>query len=499
MTKRFSSKKVWSWKVNLLVIAWLSGGVLAYSLVQVYQLRNTLQDHLVESREMVVRTVNRQIEQGVASKEALNDTIAIFLSNTARFIHTLHVVEPFSVSELASYADENGLTGVLVQDPSGVQIQGPEKWYPYSISPVKSRILSQNKETGEVVFFWPTPRGGTVVLGFPDRQFAILHRQFSLSEILNHLSSSPEINFIEIKDLQTNYRTDAPGIVIENVSVAGHDVIVGFDTTRYEQRVAKVWQDFFLYGTLLGGFGVFLSYLLYKYQQHYFEKIQAYERALARQQEDASLGRAAGTIAHEVRNPLNAIGIGLQRISFEANLDEEHENLVVAMGEALRRTNTIVEGLLNYSRPLTITVKPCNLDKIIAGLVLLRESQCQSESIDLSFSPGCNGEVKLDRDIFSQMIDNLLKNSIEAQSSGGWISIESGLLDAHVRVRVKNAGFNKSDAIDQLSEPYFSGKTRGSGLGLAICEKIVQAHGGQLVFTEPEPGVLQVDVLIPVA
>ncbi len=499
MNKKLVAEKVWSWKVNLLVVAWLAGGVLAYSLVQVYQLRSTLQQHLLENREMVVGTVNRQIEQGVASEEALNDTIALFLSNTARFVHNLHIVEPFSVLELASYADENGLTGVLVQDADGKHVQGPSGWYSKPIPHVKNTLLEQNKKTGEVVFFWPTPRGGTVVLGFPDRQFAKLHQQFSLEEILSHLSTSPEINFIEIKKDNTQYGRDRSGVVIEDVSVAGHNVMVGFDTVRYEQRISKVWQDFFLYGTLLGGFGVFLSFLLYKYQRHYFEKIQTYERALAREQEDASLGRAAGTIAHEVRNPLNAIGIGLQRISFEANLDAEQEKLVLAMSEALRRTNTIVEGLLNYSRPLAVTTKPCNFDNIVAGLVLLRESQCRSESIDLTFSPGCSREVNVDQDAFSQVVDNLLKNSIEAQPSGGWITVETTLVEGYARLRVKNSGFDKSDAIDQLVEPYFTGKTRGSGLGLAICEKIVHAHGGQLLFSEPEASVLQVDVLILVA
>lgn len=497
MNKTGSVKKVWSWKVNLLVMTWLAGGVLAYSLIQVYQLRSTLAQHLLENREMVVRTVNRQIEQGIAAEEALNDTIALFLANTARFLHNLHKVEPFSSPELASYADENGLTGVLIVGPGGTQVQGPSHWYGDAVPATDAARLLQKKESGEVIFSWPIPGGGAVVLGFPDRQFTKLHQQFSLDEILKHLSSSPEINFIEIRHPQTDYTTAKDGIVIENVSVAGYEVIVGYDTTRYEKRVSKVWQDFFLYGTLLGGFGVFLSYLLYKYQKHYFARLQNFERVLAREQEDAALGRAAGTIAHEVRNPLNAIGIGLQRIGFEADLDQEQKDLVAAMGEALRRTNTIVEGLLNYSRPLSITSKPCNLDQVLGQVVLLRESQCRTEAIDLRFNPGCTGQVLLDQDMFSQVVDNLLKNSIEAQPAGGWIQIESDMKDSQVRIVVQNPGFDKGAEIDQLAEPYFTGKTRGSGLGLAICEKIVQAHDGQLLFSELEPGVLQVEVLLP--
>ena len=498
MVSRSTARTVWSWKVNLLVILWLAGGVLAYSLVQVYQLRTTLEQHLLENRDMVVRTVNRQIEQGLAAEEALNETIALFLSNTARFIYNLHKTEPFSVSELGSYADENGLMGILIHSVSGVDIQGPAKWYSGSVKNVKRTELRQNKESGEILFFWPTPLGGAVVVGFPDCQFAKLQQQFAVTQILWELSASPEISFIEIMNPQKDYSQGVVGVSVRNVDVAGYNVIVGFDTARYEQRVSRVWQDFFLYGTLLGGFGLFLSYLLYKYQQHYFEQIQKFERKLAREQEDAALGRAAGTIAHEVRNPLNAIGMGLQRISFEASMDQEHKQLVSAMGEALRRTNTIVEGLLDYSRPLTINTQSCHIDHVLAQVVLLRESQCQTEGIELQFTPNCHCEVMLDKDMFSQVIDNVLKNSIEAQPSGGWIRVKSSLLDGQARVRVENPGFEKGTEIDHLVEPYFTGKTRGSGLGLAICERIVQAHGGQMLFIEPETGVLQVDVLFPV-
>ncbi len=499
MSNNFSGGKVWAWKVNLLVMTCLAGGVLAYSLMQVYQLRSTLAIHLVENCDMVVRTVNRQVEQGLAAEDALNETIELFLANTARFIHNLHKIEPFSGIELANYADENSLTGILLHAADGSQVQGPAGWYSGEVLAASKTLLLQNKNNEEVIFSWPTPRGGTVLLGLPDRQLTKLHQQFGVDVILAHLSDSPEINFIEIKNQQTDYSQIRPGINLETVVVAGHEVIVGFDTTRYEQRVAKVWQDFFLYGSLLGGFGLFLSWLLYAYQQHYFNEIQSFERALAREQEDAVLGRAAGTIAHEVRNPLNAIGIGLQRIGIEANLEKEHEQLVAAMGEALRRTNTIVEGLLSYSKPLTIKTELCNMDKLLAQVVLLRELQCRSEAIDLTFSPGCTREVLLDKNGFSQVIDNVLKNSIEAQPTGGWIIIESGVLERQVWVRVKNAGFTKGAEIDQLVEPYFTGKTRGSGLGLAICEKVIQAHGGELLFKEPESGVLQVDILFPIA
>ncbi len=497
MTKRKPSSKAWSWKMNLVAFGLVTVAALLYSLGQVYYLRQTLKNHLRDNRQMVVAAVDRQTELGSLAEAALNDTILLFLGNTARFLNFLHEIEPFEDQELASFADENGLAGVAIVGPGQARVSGPQGWLASTERCAGNGDLLR-KESGIYLLSWPAPQGGCVLIGYPDRQLQKVQEQFSLASILAFLASSPEIVFLEIADPNQDYTSLGPDVAAESIHIQDQEVVIGFDTRRYRERVWRIWQNFILSASFFAGFGLLLTLVLYRFQQQHIAEITNYERELAREQEDAALGRAAATIAHEVRNPLNAIGLGLQRIDLETNLDGEHKALLTAMGKAMQRTNTIVEGLLRYSRPIALRFTAVDVDKLLAQQLLLRDPQCAQENIKVDFSPGFQGEIKADADLLAQLFDNIIKNGIEAQPEGGWLKVVSSRQEGGVVVTFENDGFVKAEDLARLAEPYFTGKTRGSGLGLAVCAKIVESHQGLLSFEEVRKGVLQVRVWLPV-
>ncbi|WP_242445596.1 histidine kinase dimerization/phospho-acceptor domain-containing protein [Chromatium okenii] len=93
----------------------------------------------------------------------------------------------------------------------------------------------------------------------------------------------------------------------------------------------------------------------------------AYERRLSRQREEAGLGRAAAAIAHEIRNPLNAMAMGLQRLQLEADeLLPAHRRLLDIVFAAVGRTNSTVTGLLDYARPLHPRRERLALDALVS-------------------------------------------------------------------------------------------------------------------------------------
>ncbi len=496
MDNRDQGGKAWSWKANLLAFGLVTIAVLLYSLGQVYYLRQTLENHLGDSRHMVLSAVDRQTDLGFLAEDALNETILLFLGNTARFLNFLDAVEPFHERELASFADENGLAGVAMVGSGQERVSGPAGWLPAGQECVANGgVLT--KDSGLFLLSWPRPQGGCVLIGYPDRQLRKLQEQFSLSSILTFLATAPEIAFLEVAASGQDYGQRGPDVAVERINIQGQEVVIGFDTTRYSERVRTIWQNFILYASFFAVFGLLLTFILYRFQQQHINEITSYERELARQQEDAALGRAAATIAHEVRNPLNAIGIGLQRIDLEGALTADHKALLAAMDTALQRTNTIVEGLLRYSRPVALRSAPVEIDKLLAQQLLLREPQCAREHIKVDFQPGFHGEIQADADLLAQLFDNIIKNAIEAQHDGGWLKIVSTARDGGVVVTCENGGFVETENLARLAEPYFTGKTRGSGLGLAVCAKIIESHGGRLSFEEVHEGVLRVGVWLP--
>jgi signal transduction histidine kinase len=246
--------------------------------------------------------------------------------------------------------------------------------------------------------------------------------------------------------------------------------------------------------------GIFFSWLLYRYQQRDLKQATHFERMLAREHEAASLGRATATIAHEVRNPLNAINMGLQRLQLESdNLNEEQEEMLVAMREAVTRTSTIVTELQRFTRKLQPEHKPVQLEEIINQVLTLYRPACTDQVITVTSTIQSSLPVIGDRELLAELLENLLKNCVEAQTDGGFIQIQlQDDQDSQILI-INNGGFTLSgNDRSRPGEPYFTSKTRGTGLGLALCRRIAEAHNGQLeIQTFPNNETFSVKLTLP--
>ena len=211
-------------------------------------------------------------------------------------------------------------------------------------------------------------------------------------------------------------------------------------------------------------------------------RTRKYERQLSREREDAALGRVAAAIAHEVRNPLNALGMGLQRLQIEAHeLSSDHQQLLSLMLDSVDRTNRTIGGLLKYARPRKPNQRSIRLDLIIEEQLLLYESRCKEIGIEVAKNIDFREPVFADADLLSQVVQNLLLNAIEAQAGGGFIRIELKRRGSEVSLSIHNGGFFLSDdQAEHIFEPYFTTKVQGTGLGLSIAQRIIETHGGRL-------------------
>ena len=105
-----------------------------------------------------------------------------------------------------------------------------------------------------------------------------------------------------------------------------------------------------------------------------------------------------------------------------------------------------------------------------------------------------------DPGLLGQVVENLLKNAIEAQPGGGAIQVEVARKDQEICLRVKNSGFSmEPEDAERILEPYFTTKADGTGLGLTISRRIVEAHGGRMVVRVPEPGMVEISACLPAA
>jgi signal transduction histidine kinase len=239
---------------------------------------------------------------------------------------------------------------------------------------------------------------------------------------------------------------------------------------------------------------------LYRYQAAHLKEVRRFERELGLERENAALGRAAAAIAHEVRNPLNTLGMGLQRLQMEARgLSPDEEHRVGLMLDAVHRANSSMDGLLRYARPRRPAMQPMRLDRVVEDLLDLQSPQCEAQGITVSRDIPFRKSIPGDPDLLGQVVENLLKNAVEAQPGGGFIHVTVAAEHREACLKVRNAGFSLSpEDADQILEPYYTTKTDGTGLGLSISRRIATAHGGRMAVAVPEPGIVEISVCVPV-
>jgi len=212
------------------------------------------------------------------------------------------------------------------------------------------------------------------------------------------------------------------------------------------------------------------------------------------------LGNLAAGVAHEIRNPLNAISIATQRLRSEFEPDTnaaEYQSFLKTIAEEIDRLNTIIKDFLSLARS-------GNIEKVLVGLqgyfddivILARlESEKQHIAIVVDIEPGL-AAVRLDRQEMKKVFLNLIKNAVQAIDSHGTIGITARKQSSgQVAIDISNSGQPiPPDVRDRIWQPYFTTRKDGTGLGLAICRRIIADHGGTIELLEGKPTTFRIVV-----
>jgi signal transduction histidine kinase len=232
------------------------------------------------------------------------------------------------------------------------------------------------------------------------------------------------------------------------------------------------------------GLGVLGLAAIFYVQHRHLAEVKALEAEMERKERLSALGDMAAAVAHEIRNPLNSVSMGLQRLRVEftpPDTDEYQRLLELVQGE-VRRLNTIVEEFLALARPLALKLESIRVADLLDEVRLLIESGAGSAGVQVEQTASADlPPLHADRDRLKQVLLNLALNALQAMPSGGRLVLGATATGGAFTLTVSDTGSGIApEMLPRIFDPYVTTKARGLGLGLAIARRIVEAHGGRI-------------------
>ena len=217
-----------------------------------------------------------------------------------------------------------------------------------------------------------------------------------------------------------------------------------------------------------------------------YQDLKDAQQRIMRTEKMAVLGTFASGLAHEVRNPLNSIGLQLSLLErrigrVEAGVGREMSELTRIIHEEVQRLDSLVGDFLLFSRTDRLQYHEADLAALADEVVRLLEPEARTLGVSVRrvFTGEAMPRLQMDAEKMKQVVINLVRNAFEAMPGGGEVTVETGATDGHARLVVRDTGPGLPEGVD-VFQLFVTTKPRGTGLGLSIVQQIVLQHGGEI-------------------
>jgi len=200
-------------------------------------------------------------------------------------------------------------------------------------------------------------------------------------------------------------------------------------------------------------------------------------------------GRVTGGVAHEVKNPINAIVLHLQLLQNKlAQLDPDTRRHMDIIGSEIHRLDRVVQTLVDFMRARELHLMEVDLRRLLDEVVMLATPDAEQHGVNLIRDmPDEPLPVKADVDFMKQALLNVVLNGIQAMPEGGELTISAHREESMVVAEVRDRGMGIAQEVqDKIFELYFTTKKDGNGIGLAQTYQILQWHYGSVEFESRE-------------
>jgi len=208
------------------------------------------------------------------------------------------------------------------------------------------------------------------------------------------------------------------------------------------------------------------------------DPVQRLESVVDNSERLARIGGLFSGVAHQIRNPLNAITLELELLSQDARESKPVEDHVHAVREEMSRIDLVIEALMRFMRPGQLKIERVAANDLV--------SEAARGVTDPQIDVVCRLDpaaafVKADRAVLMEALRNIVQNAVDAMPAGGTLTMTTALADGFVELAVTDTGEGIApDHLKDIFQLYFTTKEDGNGVGLPLALRAIDLHGGTL-------------------
>jgi signal transduction histidine kinase len=199
----------------------------------------------------------------------------------------------------------------------------------------------------------------------------------------------------------------------------------------------------------------------------------------------AAISRLTGGVAHEIKNPLNAMAVHLEVL--KSKLDGAEPEIEVIARE-IKRLDHVVKTFLNFNKPVELHPEPVDLSELLRDVAALVSADADAHGVQVETELARPAPVGGDAEMLKQALLNIVMNGLEAMPSGGRLALRTATEGGQCSVLISDGGSGiPPEEREKIFNLYFTTKPNGTGIGLATTFRVVQLHSGTIDFVS-EPG-----------
>ncbi len=283
-------------------------------------------------------------------------------------------------------------------------------------------------------------------------------------------------------------------------------VRIGLNRSSMDKSIAENRQHIFVFMFFIVVIALLSMWLLYHDQNRHLAGIVEMERQLEKAERLSSLGQLAAGVAHEIRNPLNAISIASQRLKrdfvpSDPQKEIEFQNLSGVIKDEIKRLNSIIEEFLTFSKSRRLDFSKFSITEVLQKIVNLIREEASTRGITIETTWRENPAlISMDVNKLQQAFLNLIKNAMESITEAeGKITIT---VDKHgknyIVTRISDTGCGMTaEEIEKIFSPEYTTKEKGVGLGIPLAFEIIRGHGGDIQVISRKGKGTTFEVILP--